>query len=113
MIEQKIKDYLDTCDLGAPVLMEIPKNPPSEFFIVEKTGSAMNNHIYQSTIAIQSYASSLYAAASANDDIKDAMLYDFVNEPEITKVELNSDYNYTDTQSKKYRYQAVFDVTHY
>lgn len=112
MIETIIKDYL-TDNLSAPVYMEIPKNPPTAFFVIEKTGGAMENHIYLSTFAIQSYASSMYEAATANESLKTVMLYGLVNLPEIASVELNSDYNYTDTQSKKYRYQAVFDVTHY
>ena len=33
--------------------------------------------------------------------------------PEIGAVHLNSDYNFTDTAAKRYRYQAVFDVTYY
>ena len=33
--------------------------------------------------------------------------------PEISSVQLNSDYNYTDTATKRYRYQAVFDFVYY
>jgi len=32
---------------------------------------------------------------------------------DVSSVSLNSDYIYTDTESKKYRYQAVFDIKHY
>ena len=32
---------------------------------------------------------------------------------EIVSVELNSDYNYTDTTTKEYRYQGVYNITHY
>ncbi len=32
---------------------------------------------------------------------------------EIAKVRLNSDYNFTDTATKRYRYQAVYDLNHY
>jgi len=32
---------------------------------------------------------------------------------EIGKVKLNSDYNFTDTVTKQYRYQAVYDISHY
>jgi hypothetical protein len=32
---------------------------------------------------------------------------------DVTRSALNSDYNFTDTASKGYRYQAVFDVIHY
>lgn len=112
MIEEVIRLFLEN-ELGAPVKMEVPKNPPSAFFIVEKTGSSFSNHIYSSTIAIQSYAPTRYDAAVANEKVKDLMIYKFIHDPDVSKVELNSDYDYTDTQSKRYRYQAVFDITHY
>ena len=32
---------------------------------------------------------------------------------EITRVDLNSDYNFTDETTKQPRYQAVFDLVHY
>ena len=32
---------------------------------------------------------------------------------DISKCQLNSDYNYTDTTRKKYRYQAVYDMVHF
>lgn len=31
----------------------------------------------------------------------------------VCRCELNSDYNYTDTKRKKYRYQAVFNIAYY
>ena len=113
MIEEILISYLNGSDLGAPVYSEIPPNPPSSFFTVEKTGSSMENHIYSSTVAIQSYGGSLYEAASANEKVKEIMLYDLIDLPDIARVSLNSDYNYTDTSQKRYRYQAVFDITHY
>ena len=39
--------------------------------------------------------------------------YNMIDLDRVTKVSLNSDYNYTDTTTKHYRYQAVFNVTHY
>ena len=32
---------------------------------------------------------------------------------EVTDVDLNASYNFTDQQTKEYRYQTVFDITHY
>ena len=113
MIEETVKIYLENNGLSAPVWMEKPKNPPSEYYIVEKTGGALEDHIYHSTIVVQSYAKSKYEAAEANDKVIELMVYGLVNEPDITKVELNSNYDYTDVQSKGYRYQSVFDITHY
>ena len=68
--------------------------------------------IKSATFAIQSYADSMFEAASLNEVVKEKML-DIIGEKEITKVSLNSDYNFTDTATKKYRYQAVFDLKHY
>lgn len=38
---------------------------------------------------------------------------DLVNESEVSGVYLNADYNFTDVETKEYRYQAVFDIFHY
>lgn len=54
----------------------------------------------------------MYLAAELNEKVKSAM-DEIVELDEVTRCELNSDYNYTDTSRKKYRYQAVFDITHY
>jgi len=44
--------------------------------------------------------------------VKQAMC-DIADESEVCKCSLNSDYNFTDTATKKYRYQAVFDLVHF
>lgn len=111
MIEKTILNYLKSEGLEA--YMEMPKNTSQNpFVVIEKTGSSYINKIYTSTLAIQSYADTLYNAASLNELVKHVM-QQAVSLPIITKVSLNSDYNFTDTDSKRYRYQAVFDITHY
>lgn len=112
MIEKIIFDYLND-SLSLPVYTEIPKNPPQRFIAFEKTGGAQVNHINSSTIAVQSYGESLYDAAVINEEVKEEMLYGLISRDEIISVSLNSDYNYTDTTTKRYRYQAVFDIYHY
>lgn len=53
---------------------------------------------------------SLLRAAEINEAAKAAM--DTLPErPEVFRSALNSDYNYTDTETKTYRYQAVYDIT--
>lgn len=111
MIEKIILDYLSAV-MTVPVKMEAPENPPAEFCVIEKTGSDVSNHIKRATVAVQSYAASLYQAAELNEEVKAAM-ENLSALPEISKVSLNSDYNFTDTQTKKYRYQAVFDIYHF
>lgn len=114
MIEETILNYLNDSEyLGAPVYMEVPKEMPSEFFVLEKTGSSMENHIYTSTFVVQSYAPSLYEAAANNETVKELMLYGLDEKADIASVSLNSDYNFTDTETKTYRYQAVFNIVHY
>lgn len=112
MIEKIINDYLNE-KMSLPCYTEIPKNPPQAYYAIEKTGGGFSNHISSSTVAIKSYANSLYEAVKMNEELKEVMLYGLITLDEIARVELNSDYNFTDTQTKKYRYQAVFDITHY
>ena len=85
---------------------------PESYVLFEKTGSGENNLISSSTYAFQSYAPTLYEAALLNAELKEA-LKDLIKLDEISKIKLNSDFNYTDTTTKEYRYQAVFDITHY
>ena len=85
---------------------------PDSFIVLEKTGSGEENLIFSATIAVQSYAESLLSAATLNEQVKDVLLYG-TTPPEITRIKLNSDYNYTDPDLDRYRYQAVYDITHY
>ena len=111
MIEKIILDYLKAA-LDVPVSMQLPADPPPRCVVLEKTGSSCTDHIYTAMLVVQSYASSLYGAAALNEQVKAAMA-DADTLSEVCAVRLNTDYNFTDTASKRYRYQAVFDITHY
>lgn len=112
MIEKTILDYLNNA-LPVSCYMEMPKGSPhSQFVVIEKTGSSTENHITTSTLAVQSYAQSMYGAAQLNETVKGMMELAYLL-PSISRCELNSDYNFTDTGMKQYRYQAVFEITHY
>ena len=112
MIEVVLKDYLNDV-LSVPAYLEIPKTgAPASYVVIEKTGSGITNHIRRATFAIQSIAPSMYGAAALNEEVKAAM-DDAVTLPEIARSHLNSDYNFTDTTKKYYRYQAVYDLVHY
>ena len=108
MIEATVISYLGT-ETGIPTYAERPKKPESEFIIIERTGAGEENLIKRVTIAVQSYADSMYRAAEINALVETAMegIIELVN---ISKCKLNSSYNYTDTESRKYRYQAVFNI---
>lgn len=112
MIEKVLYDYLNST-LDVPVYMERPKtNVPDAFILLEKTGGSISNQIKRSTIAVQSYAPSLYEAASLNETAKNAV-FSALELPEIGAVRLNNDYNFSNTARKEHRYQAVFEITHY
>lgn len=111
MIEKFVADFLNK-ELTVPAWLEEPEKPPKEYVLIEKTGSSEDNYISSAVIAVQSYGRSLYEAARLNQEVKTAMR-DLVQSPEICRCKLNSDYNFTDTQTKRYRYQAVFDITYY
>ena len=115
MIETIILNYLNGLT-GAPAtaVAEIPAGgvtPPC--WVIQKTGGGtIEGRVCTATLAIQSYASTLHGAAALNETLKAAMAA-AADLPQIARVELNSDYNYTDTTKKLYRYQAVFDIIHY
>ena len=111
MIEKIIYDYLNEA-LSVPVYMEVPSEPPAKFVIIQRTGGGLTNWVYNSAFAIQSYAGSLYEAAELNETVKAAML-SIVTLNEIASIRLNSEYNFTDSAIKHYRYQGVYDVVHY
>ena len=111
MIEIIVREHLQEL-LDAPVYLEIPDDAPEKYVTVEKTGSSETNHILSATFAIQSRADSMYEAASLNEKVKAAMKR-IIERDEISRSTLNSDYNFTDVITKKYRYQAVYDLKYY
>lgn len=112
MIEAVILNYLSTQLNPVPVYMEIPATHPDKFVVIERTGGSISNHLHESTFAVQSYGPSLYEAASLDEQVVEELLA-AVSLDEISSSRLNSHYNYTDTSTKRYRYQAVFDISHY
>lgn len=110
MIAKTLLDYLDTT-LAVPVVMEAPEQL-SGYVLIDQTGSSRTNHIITTTFAIQSYGDTLYNAMLLNEDVKSAMV-GFADLDAITRVELQTDYNFTNTATKQYRWQAVYLITHY
>ena len=110
MIAKTLLDYLDSV-LDVPVVMEAPEQT-SDYVLIDQTGSSRTNHIITTTFAIQSYGDTLHEAMVLNDAVKDAMV-GFAELGNVTRVELQTDYNYTNTATKQYRWHAVYLITHY
>lgn len=111
MIEETILNFLNT-KLTEPVYLEAPEDKPMRYVLFEKTGSSKSNRLPASTFVFQSYAESLFQAATLNEKVKVAV-ESLIELNKISNVKLNSDYNFTDTTTKQYRYQAVYDISHY
>lgn len=108
MIEEILRELL-TEKLTDPVFLEKPAKPPQRFYVIEKTNGGREDMIDSAVIAIRSYAETLYQAAVLNERLK-TIMFDLIENNAISSVELNSDYNYTDPNTKEYRYQSVFDI---
>ena len=109
MIEDRILADLGEA-LSIPVSVEKPKGEKT-FILVDKTGSEEKDKIKSATFAVQSYAQTLREAALLNEKTKIAMegMKALAN---ISSVKLNTDYDFTDEETKEYRYQAVYDLVY-
>lgn len=111
LIEKYVMDFLSG-KLGVPAYGQSDDATEKVFLVIEKTGSYTSNKIEHATLAVQSYAGSIAESAKLNRKVIKAMNCIIENDA-ISSISLNSDYNYTDTSLKKYRYQAVFDITYF
>lgn len=114
MIELTVFEWLKKNLPGVKVCVEEPKGVKGKFVLVEKTGGTESIGLNSATFAVQAYSDTRYEAAELNEKVKEAM-YKMAesNGGVATKVELNSDYNFTDLNTKRYRFQSVYDITYY
>lgn len=120
MVEVTIRNYLAGALDGVPVFLEMPEVPsrtyphfPQEFVLVQRLGGGQVNKIDSASFAFQSYSlKSLRNAAALDKRVREAM-HNIITLPSISASKLASNYNFTDTTTKRYRYQAVFDLTYY
>lgn len=110
MIEKTVLDYLSE-KMTVQIYAE-KRGQNGKYVIIEKVGGGETDHIKRASIAVQSYADSMFDAAELNEKVKEVMK-GIIALPEVSSCKLDTDYNYTDTSTKKYRYQAVFDLVHY
>lgn len=111
MIETIIRNYLKT-ELDVPVYIDVPASPPASYVSIERTGGREIEHIRTALIAIQSYGGSRLQAATLHESIL-ALMKSIITLDAISACDLNAEYDYTDRQTDRYRYQAVFDITYY
>lgn len=109
IIEIIVMEYLKS-KLDYPVMLE-KQDQYDEYILIERTAGGLDNRVHSAQFAIQSHAMSMYRAACINDEVKKAMT-ELASVDCIGRCHLNSDYNFTDTAKKHYRYQAVYDLNY-
>ena len=107
LIEKTIAEELSD-SLSCEVVFERDGQKPP-FVLVEKTGSSRVNFLESSTFAFQSYGRTMLEAIELNEEVKEAV-FDLIRVPTISASKLSRDYNFTDTTTEEYRYQAIFDI---
>lgn len=112
ILESIVLNFLQA-RVTVPVYTILPANFEVPCIVVEKTAGGYSDTILSATLAVQCYGADLEGAAVLNDDIKWLLLNEFIQEAQVLGIELNSDYNFTDTTTEHFRYQAVYDVRYY
>ena len=113
LIESAVIGHLCTELNTVNVFAERPKKDlPAAYWLIEKTAAQEENPILQATLAVQSISSnSLLEAAQMSNDAEEAMRSLILLE-NVGSSKLNSAYNFTDPETREYRYQAVFDINY-
>ena len=111
MIEAIIRDYLLSV-LSVPVYIDVPVNPPAKRVVIERTGGGKENQVRNAMVAVQSYGATKAEAAHLHEDVL-SKLPGIATGDVVSACDVNAEYDYTDTTTKQYRYQAVFDITYY
>lgn len=111
MIEKILADYLRSV-ITEPVVFEHEPDEPERMVLLERTGGSMRDYLRSAMITVQSYGASLADAIGLHEEIRNVML-NAVTLDAVSSVKLNSEYNFTDPETKRYRYQAVFDIVYY
>lgn len=115
MIEFEVLNYLLSKNLegiGENIFLEVPVEKPSAYILIEKTSESQENYLHHAVVAIQSIsAERLITAMKINRLVLEAM-DSMADETDIFGCHKNNDYNFTNTQTKEYRYQAVFEINY-
>lgn len=109
-----IRDIIDclSAHLSCYVGVQAPAQTTG-YVLIDKTGSDTRNHITTSTIAVQCYGETLLDAIQLWERVDPIMQGELIKSDKIASVRLETDYNFTDISTKQYRWQAIYDITHY
>ena len=111
MIEVTLIDYISR-GLDVPCFAEEPAKPPRTYCIIERTGTSERDCITSATVAIQSYGGTLLEAMELNERLLKLMRR-MPERDDISRCALVSSYPFNDTTTKRYRFQAVYEITYF
>lgn len=108
MIEQTVKEYLDTVLEDVKVFLEIPKQMPDKFIVFQLINRGIENRINEATLEFRSYAPTKYEAALLDEKLRDAM--ESMHEGTDISCRLGGGNDDPDTTLKKYRYRCYYNL---
>ena len=111
MIEIIVKEHMQP-RLTVPVYFEFPSNPCESFVVLKVENNPRENLIDSALIVADSYGPTQLDAARLNASVK-PILDDLVLLPSISASKRGGDYPAFDSVNKRYRYQAVQNITYY
>ena len=111
MIEKILLDFL-TSRLEVPVYCAAPHPKPARFVLIQRTGGGRRGLLKTATVAVQSWAESLYQAELLGANVLAAM-DELVQWPQIAACRLDADYPFPYPEEKRHRVQAVYNITYY
>lgn len=106
-IEAKVISYLSK-KTNYEVFADVPEVRPETFITVELTGGNSERFKTNPSLAIQCWADTRFHASEIALQVQ-SVLWEFVDEDGIMKVEQNHPYNFPDENTSA-RYQFVLDV---
>lgn len=112
-IEQLVRTTLEGITAYPAYLEEPPAPRPERYYLTARLGRSEENHISRARLALQSYAPSLAGAMALNREAYNIMKDLLLGDPAVSRVSLVSDYDFTDTATKRYRWQAIYEITYY
>ena len=116
MLELIVYNYLSVV-LDVPVVFTEPTVPewdavPEKYVLIKKLSEKNDNHLRSGSLAIKSYAKTVYDAAVLDKAVRDAV--DRLPELDaVASAKLSSSYDSSDTVRKINRYQSVYDFVFY
>lgn len=113
VIELIIKEHLENSTaITEPVYLDVPSGPPAARVVIERTGGSEVNHIRNAQIAIQCYGNRRESAVFLHERVM-AVMKTLNTRNDVSACELNAEYDFTDTSTKEYRYQSVYNIVYY